>query len=224
MERYQNYVKIGQELGLTGKDLLDFANEKDQKDRESENAAREERRKDVKIAEKKASEQTDASGSQSTRSVQKPRLPKLQSFSEVTDDLDAYIQRFERFAKAAGWPDSEWAISLGALLTGRALETYSRLPLSDVNDYKKVKAALLIRYNLTEEGFREKFRNAQLHSKESYTQLGERLRGYVNRWVESAGKNKTYDDLLDIIVREQVLSVCSKDICLYLLKRGSLRR
>ena len=93
--------------------------------------------------------------------TQKPRLPKLQCFSETTDDLDAYIQRFERFAKAAGWPDSEWAISLGALLTGKALETYSRLPLDDVKDYKKVKAALLLRYNLTEEGFREKFRNAK---------------------------------------------------------------
>lgn len=45
------------------------------------------------------------------------------------------------------------------------------------------------------------------------------MRGYVNRLVQSAGKKKTYDDLLDIIVREQVLSVCSKDMSVFIRVR-----
>ena len=46
-----------------------------------------------------------------------------------------------------------WAIMLSALLTGRALEIYARLPISEASDFSKVKAALLKGYNQTESGF-----------------------------------------------------------------------
>ena len=41
---------------------------------------------------------------------------KLSSFVDGKDDLDAYLQRFERFAETA-----KWASKLSALLSGRAL-------------------------------------------------------------------------------------------------------
>ena len=55
------------------------------------------------------------------------KAPKLPFFVDGKDDLDAYLQRFERFAATAKWEKAGWATNLSALLSGRALEVYSRL-------------------------------------------------------------------------------------------------
>ena len=44
-----------------------------------------------------------------------------------TNDLDSCLQRFERFTGENSWPEEEWAVSLSALLSGHALNIYSRL-------------------------------------------------------------------------------------------------
>ena len=49
------------------------------------------------------------------------KAPKLPSFVDGKDDLDAYLQRFERFAETAKWKKDGWASKLSALLSGRAL-------------------------------------------------------------------------------------------------------
>ena len=55
------------------------------------------------------------------------KAPNHPAFEDGKDDLDAYLQRFERFADTAKWHRSGWASKLSALLSGRALEVYSRL-------------------------------------------------------------------------------------------------
>ena len=77
------------------------------------------------------------------------KAPKLPSFVDGKDDLDAYLQRFERFAETAKWKKDGWASKLSALLSGRALEVYSRLSEDAAKDYDKVKIALMKRYDLT---------------------------------------------------------------------------
>ena len=57
----------------------------------------------------------------------KAKLPKLPSFCDGKDNIDAYLKRFESFAKNAKWPAEEWATNLSTLLQGKALEVYSRL-------------------------------------------------------------------------------------------------
>ena len=69
------------------------------------------------------------------------KAPKLPSFVDGKDDLDAYLQRFERFAETAKWKKDGWASKLSALLSGRALEVYSRLSEDAAKDYDKVKIA-----------------------------------------------------------------------------------
>ena len=61
------------------------------------------------------------------------RTPKLPTFNEDKDDLDAYLIRYEHYAKVQGWQESDWALNLSALLTGSALEVYSRLSLDDAS-------------------------------------------------------------------------------------------
>ena len=86
---------------------------------------------------------------------QRAKGPKLPIFVDGKDDLDSYLKRFERFAISNGWGRYEWAMALSALLTGKALDVYSRLLDDTTLDYEKVKEALLIRYQLTEEGSRK---------------------------------------------------------------------
>ena len=56
---------------------------------------------------------------------------------------------------------SLWSTHLSALLKGRALDVYALMSVSKVNDYDELKAALLRRYDMTEEGFKRKFRSCR---------------------------------------------------------------
>ena len=58
------------------------------------------------------------------------------------------------------------AIKLSALLTGRAMNVYTRMSDPDANDYHKLKKALLTRYNYTENGYRKRFREVKPETEE----------------------------------------------------------
>ena len=96
------------------------------------------------------------------------KAPKLPSFVDGKDNLDAYLQRFERFAVTAKWEIAGWATKLSALLSGRALEVYSRLSEEAASDYDKMK---MRRYDLTEDGYRRKFRTSKPEIDESPDQF-----------------------------------------------------
>ena len=83
------------------------------------------------------------------------KSPKLPSFTDEKDELDSYLLRFERYAENASWEKDTWAIKLSALLTGRAMDVYTRMSDADASDYDKLKKALLTRYNYTEDGYRK---------------------------------------------------------------------
>ena len=42
--------------------------------------------------------------------------------------MNAYMERFERFAKTQGWHEDTWAVSLSSLLTGKGLGVYTSMP------------------------------------------------------------------------------------------------
>ena len=145
--------------------------------------------------------------------------PKLPHFEDSKDDMDAYLNRFERFAESAGWPQKDWAVSLSALLKGKSLEVYSRLSIAEANDYKKVKTALLRRFVLTQEGFRQKFRSCLPESSESAPQFAVRIESYLIRWIEMAGADKSFNGLKDLLLREQFINASQTDLALFLKER-----
>ena len=57
------------------------------------------------------------------------------------------------------WDRSIWAAYLSALFKGRTLEVHDRLSVADAADYEKLKDAVLKNFDMTEHGFRKKFRN-----------------------------------------------------------------
>ncbi|XP_078600405.1 uncharacterized protein LOC144875346 [Branchiostoma floridae x Branchiostoma japonicum] len=154
-----------------------------------------------------------------TESV-RAKIPKLPAFEDGKDDLDAFLQRFERFATSNGWKETTWASTLSALLNGTALKVYSRLSDDDARDYEKVKEALMKRYNLTEDGFRAKFRHNQPEKGESPGQFLVRLTKYVDRWVDLSKTTRDYESLRDMFVREQFMEACPTDLATHLRERA----
>ncbi|XP_064103315.1 uncharacterized protein LOC135213265 [Macrobrachium nipponense] len=144
------------------------------------------------------------------------KLPKLPSFDESKDCIDSYLQRF---ASNARWDSSSWAINLSALLQGKALEVYSRLPVSEALDYNGLKQALLKRFQLTEEGFHSKFRSCKPDQGESPSQFLARLDNYVEKWLNLSGGTRSYEGLKDLFLREQFMNSCSKPLSMFLKER-----
>ncbi|KAL8582543.1 hypothetical protein ACOMHN_046264 [Nucella lapillus] len=143
----------------------------------------------------------------------RPQLPK---FSEGSDSMDAYISRFEVFARSQGWPEREWAMILSALLTGKALNIFSTLPAVQQSDFDCLKKALLQGFDLTEEAFRKKFRSVRLQAGETYIQFGARLEHYFQKWLELSGTGEEFLELKELILREQVLTGCGPELTIHL--------
>ncbi|KAL7641286.1 UNVERIFIED_CONTAM: hypothetical protein RMT77_008424 [Armadillidium vulgare] len=148
------------------------------------------------------------------------KTPKLPPFSDNIDETDCYLERFERLAEINGWERNDWASHLSALLTGSALIVYSRMSREDSKVYDKLKHSLLTRYNLTEEGYRSRFRNSKPLANERPIQFVERLRNYLNKWTELSLTPKTFEGLSDLILSEQFMNTYPRDVAVFLRERN----
>ena len=150
----------------------------------------------------------------------RPQAPKLPSFVDGKDDSDAYLQIFERFAETAKLQKTGWASKLSALLLERALEVCSHLSEGAAKDYDKVKIASMKRYDLTEDCYRRKFRASKPEVDESPEQFIARLDRYLLRWLELLDTEQTFDGLRDLIVKEQFIDSCPKDLAIHLREKA----
>ena len=148
----------------------------------------------------------------------KSRLPKLPLFNEKVDKIDEYLARFEQYAAAAGWDVNQWSLSLSALFKGDALGVYHRLG-ERAQKYETLRDALLKHFDLTEKGFKDKFRRSRPEGTETFEQFSGRLAHYFDRWVDLAGVPKDFEKLRDFLIREQFLAVCNPDLYSFLKDR-----
>ena len=223
----KQWIELGKELGLSGQDLLNFIKEREDTAREDRVAAREDRQKELEILDKQLalenvkkenqSARLDVSHSESHHSSSKS--PKLPHFVDGKDNMDAYLERFERYASSQSWPTSCWAINLGALLQGRALDVYSRLPPDEAGNYNELKQALLKRFEMSAEDFQRKFRTAEPEAGESARQLAVRLEHYFDRWLDLTNTPRTYESLKDLVIRQQFLERCGPGLAVFLKER-----
>ena len=222
----QTLIQIGESLGLKDQDLKDFIKEEQAKERDRRAEERERLREEKELAQLKLQIENVKLTQQNNNGIVNNqgnvRSPKLPVFVCGKDKLDVYLHRFERYARAQNWDEEFWAINLSALLSGKALETYSRLNDEDSQNYEVVKEALLQRYALTSEGFRKKFRSARPESGETATQFIYRLRGYVEHWIGLSGRKETFDDLMDLILMEQFMTNSSKEMETFIKERKPL--
>jgi len=133
--------------------------------------------------------------------------------------MDSFQHRFEVYADSQGWNKGQWAVYLSALLKGKALEVYSRLPVKDAQDYEILKDILLKRFNLTEKGFKQKFKSVRAEIGEAPTQFIARLESYLMRWTDLANVEKGFEGLMNLIVRELYLESCPVQLAIFWRER-----
>ena len=153
------------------------------------------------------------------------KTPGLPGFVDGKDNLNNYPLRFDIYATIAGWQRDTWAVRLSPLLTGKALDVYSGLSSEDARDYDKLRKALLLRYDFTEQRYRERFRNAKPEGQESLGQLIVRVRNYFNKWVELSEVGKTFKGVEELMVRKQFTNSCPRNVSIFLTERkpGNLK-
>ena len=153
------------------------------------------------------------------RETIKAKSPKIPAFNEGKDEMDSYLLRFERYATVQKWEPDTWATGLSALLQGKALDVYALMPKEDALNYDKLKVALLKRYELTEEGFKRKYKKCRPENGETFQQFTTRMKSYFTRWIDMASIEKSYEGLQDLILREQLTFICNRDLKLFLRER-----
>ena len=123
---------------------------------------------------------------------------KLPYYDESKDKMDSYLSRFEIYATANEWTKIVWVAYLSALLKGRALDVYDRLPVDDAADHEKLKEALLKNFDMTERKFRKKFRYERPEKSETFIQFSSRLGLNLNKWLKMAKKEESYEVVCDL--------------------------
>lgn len=140
----------------------------------------------------------------------KPTLQKL----SPSDDVEHYVATFERIATQQAWPEEVWAVQLAGLLTGKALAAYASLGAGEALDYKKVKAAIFRRYEISEETHRQRFRQDRRKETESYREWADRLKDHFVRWTK--GQDIPLEEL---VLLEQFLQGAPEDLRVWLRER-----
>ena len=102
------------------------------------------------------------------------------------------------------------------MLKGRALDVYDRLSTEDAADYDKLKDALLINFDMTERGFRKKFRYSRPERSETFIKFSSCLCNYLNKWLTIAKVEKSFEAVFDFMARDQFLEACSRELFVYL--------
>lgn len=147
--------------------------------------AREERENQLRIAEQRALERPLTS-----TLVPEPKLKvphdAFKKFVEAEDEIDGFLQDFERQCTLYQVPAEDWVWILAGKLSGRAAEAYRALPDEEIADYNRVKEVILARYAITPEANRRRFRDTKKQEKYSYTEWACRMQRAALAWVHAS--------------------------------------
>ena len=144
---------------------------------------------------------------------------KLPMFDEKSTDIEAFIFRFEKHAEICNWSKDLWCQALASRLSGESLEVFRDLSIDKATTFEKLKEALYKHFKVTEDGFKEKFRESKPKSGENFAIFTDRLQRNFARWLDTA-KVKDFEALKDLILREHVYVVCSKELVTFLKQEG----
>ena len=136
---------------------------------------------------------------------------KLPKFHEG-EDIEVFLTSFERLATLHRWPKPQWPVRLVPQLSGKALEAYSRMSITESKDYDKIKRAILDRYGLNSWEYRDKFRQSKQLSGETFKEYAVRIRNYFEHWQDTEAIHRNYDALVDLMLREQLTFSASPNL------------
>ena len=89
------------------------------------------------------------------------------------DNIEAYLVTFEQIIIMQVYeiPRAQWTYHLAPQLTGKAQQLFAALPLSKSKAYDGVKTAILLRYGISKETYRQRFRTTSRNSGETNREL-----------------------------------------------------
>ena len=133
------------------------------------------------------------------------------------DDIEAYLTTFERVMHVAHIDDSTWAVKLAPQLTGKAQQAYAPMSDEDSAGYQMVKAAILKRYDISAERYRQRFRTTRRKDGESYAELVVRLQDLLRKWMTGC---ETIQAVLEKVAVEQALSTMPAELRIWVSERN----
>jgi len=77
--------------------------------------------------------------------------------------------------------------------------------------YEAIKSAVLMKYNVTEETYRQRFRSMTVPVGETVREMYNRIKGLYRRWMRP--QSRTKEQIGEVIILEQYLRVLHPDIC-----------
>lgn len=143
----------------------------------------------------------------------RPPPPQLTKLTEE-DDVETYLEVFERTAEMAQWPKAQWSYAIGPYLTGGALAAMRALTREQAADYDALKAAILDRYEITEETWRQKFRSRKWKPGERPRLLASELESLAARWLDP--KTPGERGLMNKVIAEQILQTVPREVRIWL--------
>ena len=144
---------------------------------------------------------------------------KIPMFDSEKDDLDLYLERFERQCSCLNIDRTKWPTLLLNLLSGQALSVLLSLASDDAKNYDRVKDALLIRFNCSMYSFKKKFLTAKPLSDENFDTFLNRTNRYFQRWIDLAGA-KDFESLSYLFLSEQLFEACNSELVTYIKDRS----
>ncbi len=118
--------------------------------------------------------------------------------------------------QAYEFSEERWALKLAPQLTGKAQQAYAAMESSQAASYVELKAAILRRYKINEETYRQRFRTARRKDGEMQAELVICLTDTAKKWIKTC---KTMEDQLDLVVMEQFLNTLHPDTRIWVKER-----
>ena len=143
------------------------------------------------------------------------RNPEVECFKvkfdamEDKDDVDSYLEHYERIAALHRWPRHIMALRLLPLLKGQARDCVRDIPDEEITSYEVIKRALLFRFKRTPEYFRKKFRTSRREEGESFLQAVNKMVDQAKKWCTMTGCDRRDP--------EQVWNLFMQEACYQLL-------
>ncbi|XP_031172734.2 uncharacterized protein LOC116062224 [Sander lucioperca] len=116
------------------------------------------------------------------------------------------------------WPKVDWVFRLLPLLTGKARGAYVHMDMDDAHEYDKVKSAILKKYDINPETYRQRFRSLHVEPEESPQELYGRLKELYVKWIQPQGK--TLHEISEVLIMEQYLRMLSPELQVWVKEHG----
>uniref|UniRef100_A0A8C5WJH0 CCHC-type domain-containing protein n=1 Tax=Leptobrachium leishanense TaxID=445787 RepID=A0A8C5WJH0_9ANUR len=126
----------------------------------------------------------------------------FKDFRETDEEIESYLQDFERLCQVHEVHPTDWVRILACKLTGRAAEAYRTVPDEEATNYGHVKQALLSRFAVTPEASRAKFRSSRRPSGATHVEWAHRLQRDLRTWFFGS-KAETVPEITQLLLLEQ---------------------